>query len=93
VAEFLTSPEMPNYIRMPGIVALVRAWLMFTVVLLQVTKIWPSSIEPTSLTAKALGKLGHWVGDMEMGQVCWQVFISVCCGLVCSGLANGLERE
>lgn len=29
---------------------------------------------------------------MQMKTVCWQVFVSVCAGLVCSGLANGLDR-
>lgn len=30
---------------------------------------------------------------MEMETVCWQVFLSVCAGLVSSGLADGLDQR
>lgn len=40
---------------------------------------------------KATSRLGNWAGEMEMNDICWQVFVSVCIGLLCSGIANGLD--
>lgn len=40
---------------------------------------------------KAANRLGNWADEMEMNDICWQVFVSVCVGLLCSGIANGLD--
>ena len=62
--------------------------MLFTILTLQVADLWPA--EPKG--GRLLTRIGEWVGKMEMSQVCWQVFLSVCAGLVCSGLASGLDR-
>ncbi|ORY35703.1 hypothetical protein BCR39DRAFT_28811 [Naematelia encephala] len=94
LAQILTSPQMPKYLRLPGLICLIRAWALFTVLTLQVANLWPvappSFLGPT--LGKAVGWFGQWAGSMEMEKACWQVFLSVCAGLVCSGLANGLDR-
>lgn len=92
----LTSPEAPKYLRIPGIAALLRAWLLFSVLILQVANMWPTAdngewLEQTTW-GKVIGRFGQWAGGMAMEQACWQVFLSVCTGLVCGGLANGLDR-
>ncbi|KAK6910727.1 hypothetical protein I203_104759 [Kwoniella mangroviensis CBS 8507] len=92
ISRTLTHPSTPMYIRLPGIFALTRAWIIFTVVLLQVANLWPQLNDNRSF-GRPLIRIGNWVGNMEMTKVCWQVFISVCTGLACGGLANGLDRS
>ncbi|GMK53709.1 hypothetical protein CspeluHIS016_0102950 [Cutaneotrichosporon spelunceum] len=41
VRTTLTSPKSPAWLRVPGILALVHAWTLFTVVLLQTARVWP----------------------------------------------------
>ncbi|OWZ51089.1 hypothetical protein C368_06248 [Cryptococcus neoformans 125.91] len=93
VSDFLTSPDAPRYIRLPGIVCLLRAWILFTVLLFQVIGLWPEFQHDgtTAMWRKATSRLGNWAGEMEMNDICWQVFVSVCVGLLCSGIANGLD--
>jgi hypothetical protein len=94
VVRTLTSPEMPRYLRLPGLVCLGRAWALLTILTLQVANLWP--VHPPKLLGDRMGHVlltfGNWAGEMEMEKACWQVFLSVCAGLVCSGLANGLDR-
>jgi hypothetical protein len=96
VAQVLVSPETPKYLRIPGLIALFRAWLLFSVLILQVADFWPTDENSNWLHGTATGKIvasfGRWAGGMEMEKACWQVFLSVCAGLVCGGLANGLDR-
>jgi hypothetical protein len=96
VANVLTSPDTPRFLRLPGLICLFRAWLLFTILLLQVSNLWPVDPESAFFNGNRLGRVvvsfGEWAGGMEMQKACWQVFLSVCCGLVCSGLANGLDR-
>ncbi|ODN84548.1 hypothetical protein L202_00478 [Cryptococcus amylolentus CBS 6039] len=89
----LTHPDTPLYIRVPGVIALLRSWFLFTIVLLQVGGYWPNVEQPgkTAIWRSAVGGVGRWAGNMEMEVVCWQVFVGVCIGLVCSGIANGLD--
>ncbi|WVR07545.1 hypothetical protein IAU60_004587 [Kwoniella sp. DSM 27419] len=87
MSSTLTHPSTPQYLRLPGILALTRAWLLFTVLLLQVANLWPGFEFPG-----LLGRLGRWAGNMEMEKVCWEVFIGVCAGLACGGIASGLDR-
>ncbi|KIR43619.1 hypothetical protein I307_05861 [Cryptococcus deuterogattii 99/473] len=93
VSNFFTSPDAPRYIRLPGIVCLLRAWILFTVVLIQVLGLWPELQHDgtTAMWRKAANRLGNWADEMEMNDICWQVFVSVCVGLLCSGIANGLD--
>ena len=92
----LVSHETPKYVRLPGIIALVRAWVLFSVVILQVADLWPTIPRSPWLSTTRYGRVfqrvGGWAGDMEMETACWQVFMSVCAGLICGGLANGLDR-
>jgi hypothetical protein len=94
VSRALVSPSTPRYVRLPGLVALVRAWLCFSVLTLQVANLWP--VDSPFLLSTAFGRVvnrfGQWAGGMQMDKVCWQVFLSVCLGLICSGFANGLDR-
>lgn len=96
VANVLTSPETPRFLRLPGLICLIRAWLLFTILLLQVSNLWPVDPDSAFFNGNRLGRVvvsfGEWAGGMEMQKACWQVFLSVCCGLICSGLANGLDR-
>ncbi|WVF72869.1 hypothetical protein IAT40_007687 [Kwoniella sp. CBS 6097] len=89
ISSTLTHPSTPQYLRLPGIFVLTRAWLLFTVLLLQVARVWPE-LNPSA--SGIFGRIGHWAGDMTMEKVCWQVFMGVCAGLACGGLANGLDR-
>ncbi|WWC71506.1 uncharacterized protein I206_105464 [Kwoniella pini CBS 10737] len=91
-SQALTHPTTPKYIRLPGVFALTRAWIMFTVVLLQVANIWPK-IDSNRTFARPINRIGNWVGEMEMEKVCWQIFVSVCTGLACGALSNGLDRS
>jgi hypothetical protein len=96
VTKFLINPDTPKYLRLPGLFCLVRAWLLFSVVILQVANLWPTDEGSpwlhNTLHGRLFNRCGQWAGGMEMGKACWQVFLSVCAGLVCGGLANGLDR-
>lgn len=92
VSRLLTSPDMPRYLRIPGLLALTRAWVLFSILTLQVANVWPNGLSQDKLHGRIINEIGRWVGDMQMEKVCWQVFLSVCTGLICSGLANGLDR-
>ena len=85
---------MPNYIRLPGIISLCRACLLFSILTLQVANLWPvnSSRLVPGIVGRLIDRVGGWAGDAEMGKVCWQVFLSVWVAMVCSAFANGLER-
>ena len=95
IQSLLTSPSTPRYLRLPGLIFLARAWILFTILTLQVAKCWPvdTPFLLTSYTGQLIGGIGRWAGSMQMEKACWQVFLSVCAGLVCSGLANGLDRQ
>ncbi|WVQ82779.1 hypothetical protein IAT38_004911 [Cryptococcus sp. DSM 104549] len=97
LALILTDPSTPQYLRLPGLAALLRAWVLFTVLLLQVANLWPDKVPADGAGAGGgvwrgvvLG-VGKWAGEMEMERVCWQVLLSVCVGLICGGLATGLD--
>jgi hypothetical protein len=93
--RLLTSPETPRLLRLPGIISLGRALVLFTILLLQVAKLWPTTF-PRLLQGPVehvVTRLGDWAGGMQMETVCWQVFLSVCAGLACSGLADGLDQR
>ena len=82
-------------IRLPGIICLCRAIILFTVLILQVANLWPVNF-PWILRGpieRSVRLFGDWAGGMEMETVCWQVFLSVCAGLVSSGLADGLDQR
>ena len=87
MARALTSPHALTLLRAPGVLLLVRSWTLLTVVTLQVAGLYP-------VTSNWYGveRLGDWAAQMEMATVCWQVFLSVCIGLVFGGLGNGLDR-
>lgn len=100
------SPNTPRWLRVPGLLGLVRAWVLFSVVTLQTGEMWPLDatayldkatqgwyLQPTAhLLGTAIDHLGVWADNKEMGAVCWNTFLSVCAGLVCGALANGLDR-
>lgn len=44
VSRALTSPKTPSYLRIPGLLALSRAWLLFSVITLQVANLWPQNL-------------------------------------------------
>jgi hypothetical protein len=94
VSGALVSPSAPNYLRLPGLFLLTRAWILFTILTIQVARLWPidSPFLLNSILGRAINSFGKWAGNMQMETVCWQVFLSVCAGLVCSALANGLDR-
>ncbi|WVN85409.1 uncharacterized protein L203_100555 [Cryptococcus depauperatus CBS 7841] len=93
VSRLLTHPETPQVIRIPGVFVLLRAWLLFSILLLQVMGLWPENDWSSGglVWRKLVEQIGSSVREMNMETVCWQVFLSVCGGLVCSGIANGLD--
>ncbi|KAL7422567.1 hypothetical protein Q5752_003215 [Cryptotrichosporon argae] len=94
VSIALTSSSTPRFFRLPGLAFLVRAWTLLSALTLQVAGLWPADDArlERSLTGRAVARIGHWAGEMEMQSACWTVFVSVCVGLVCGALANGLDR-
>lgn len=44
LARWLTSPTMPVRLRIPGLLGLMHAWLLFTVVTLQTARVWPLQV-------------------------------------------------
>ena len=94
VSAVITSPQAPQYLRIPGIICLARAWLLFSVLTLQTACIWPGpeTLE-SSWFAAVLGPASRWAGGMPMKDVCWQVFLSVCTVVMSKLLANGLDRR
>ena len=94
VSFALISPTTAKVLRVPGLICLTRAWILFTILTLQVAKLWP--VDSPLLESLPLGssllRLGQWAGGMEMEQACWQIFLSVCAGLLCADFANGLDR-
>lgn len=114
IRRALTSPAAPTWLRLQGILALVHAWVLFTVVLLQTARLWPlhagrqvALLElkyglgqnlwswPLSATltylAGVMDRLGAWGAGMQMADVCWTVFVSVCFGLTMGALSTGLD--
>lgn len=85
---------MPIYLRLPGVFFLCRAWLLFSILTLQVANLWPvnSPQLQQNVIGKSIVRIGEWAGDAEMGKVCWQVFLSVWVAMLCGAFANGLER-
>lgn len=109
VGRWLVSPDAPRWIRIPGIIVLLRAWALFGILTMQVAGVWPEDVAARSAplaaslpalvapaleyTARVIDRLGAWVDGKEMANVCWGIFLSVCSGLVCGALANGLDRR
>lgn len=42
--------------------------------------------------ARRVDQIGAWAGSKDMADVCWNVFLCVCSGLIFGALGNGLER-
>lgn len=105
LAAALVSPTTHRNLRVPGLLALVYGWVLFSVVTLQAGELWPVDAAKTMAEANwgylsplahplgtVIDTLGAWGGDKEMGSVCWTTFLCVCAGLVSGALANGLDR-
>ncbi len=72
-------------LRIPSLYLLFKAVALFTVVLLQVSNLYPSA------DFWGIKALGEWVEDMETADICWTTFCAVCLSLVIGSLTRGLE--
>lgn len=69
-------------LNLPAIYLLLKALLLLTCILLQVSDAFPSG--------SWAAPLGAWAAGQEMSRVCWSVYAAVCVGLCCGALTQGL---
>ncbi|KAF8517501.1 hypothetical protein BU17DRAFT_49653 [Hysterangium stoloniferum] len=79
----LSSTPVRALIRAPAIYLLWRSLLTFTVILLQVSDLFPS--------APWIAAIADWGSGKEMKEVCWGTFMAVCVALSIEALMKGLE--
>lgn len=79
----LSSTFSRTAFRIPSIYLLSKALLMWTVLLLQAAKLWPSW--------GLLQSVGDWAAHKEMEDICWFTFTSTCLALAVGALTSGLE--
>ena len=79
----LSSTLSRTAFRIPSIYLLSKALLLWTVLLLQAAKLWPSwgLLEP----------IGDWAAHKDMEDICWFTFTSTCLALAVGALTSGLE--
>ena len=71
--------------RIPSLFFLSKALLLWTVTLLQTSELFPS------WQWNWLIRLGIWVGQKEMEDICWFSFCAVCGALCVGAVTRGLE--
>lgn len=71
--------------RIPSLYFLNKALLLWTVTLLQSSELFPS------WQWNWLVRLGTWVGQREMEDICWFSFCAVCGALCVGAITRGLE--
>lgn len=79
----LSSTFSRTAFRIPSIYFLSKALLLWTVLLLQAAKLWPSWSPSASV--------GDWAAHKEMEGICWFTFTSTCLALAVGALTSGLE--
>jgi hypothetical protein len=90
-STLLGTTSASSALRLPGILALVQAWALLTVVLLQVSGWWPVSEWMNGV--RIVNHLGEWADRMTMADVCWNIFMSVCLSIIGNNVARGLEQR
>ncbi|KAH9832854.1 uncharacterized protein C8Q71DRAFT_713682 [Rhodofomes roseus] len=79
----LSSTFPRTVFRIPSIYNLSKALLLWTVLLLQAARFWPSW--------RLLQPVGQWVAQKEMEEICWFTFTSTCLALAIGALTGGME--
>jgi hypothetical protein len=72
--------------RIPSIYLLLKALIVWIVILLQVGQLYPSNSSYSWVNS-----LGETVQRRSMDQICWSSFLSACLALFIGALTNGLE--
>lgn len=72
--------------RVPSVYLLVKALLLWTVVLLQISQLYPSDSPHAWVNA-----LGRWTQQRSLEDICWFSFLSASFALFIGSLTNGLE--
>lgn len=78
-------PSTASSLRLPGVLALCRSWVLMTGLALQALGRTPDKASPP------IAMLLKWVSQWEKRDLCWQIFVGICVGLIFSAIANGLE--
>ena len=81
----LSSTAFRLTFRIPSLFYLFRSLLLLSVVLLQVSGLYPS------WNFGVVRDLASWADSKEMSDVCWMTFCSVCLALGIAALTRGLE--
>ena len=81
----LSSTKYRTAFRIPSLFLLFKSLTLLTVVLLQVSNLYPSS------TFWGIQELGQWAESKETADICWTTFCAVCLSLVIGSLTRGLE--
>jgi hypothetical protein len=79
----LSSTFSRALIRCPSLYLLWRSLARLTVILLQASDLFPSS--------SWLSPIAEWGSLVEMKDVCWSTFVSICVALSIEALMRGLE--
>ncbi|KZP08714.1 hypothetical protein FIBSPDRAFT_760914 [Athelia psychrophila] len=79
----LSSTYCRLALRLPSLYFLSKALVLWTVILIQTSELFPAWTWTSGL--------GKWAADMEMEGVCWSSFCAVCFALCTSALTRGLE--
>lgn len=82
----LSSTTCRLFFRVPSIYFLLKALTLWTVVLMQCTGFFPSSLRWSWVQT-----INSWGASTEMQDLCWVTFGAVCFALCISALTRGLE--
>ncbi|KAI0089994.1 hypothetical protein BDY19DRAFT_941804 [Irpex rosettiformis] len=81
-----SSTRSRTIFRIPSIYLLLKALLVWTVVILQVAQFYPSNSSYSWVNS-----IGNAVKQRSMDDICWFSFLSACAALFIGALTNGLE--
>lgn len=81
----LSSTGYRLALRIPSLYYLLKSLSLLTVILLQVSNLWPS------IGFSWVQAISQWASQKEMTDVCWSTFGAVCFALVITALTRGLE--
>lgn len=79
----LSSTRHRVIMRIPTTALLLRSLLLWVVVTLQVSKLWP--------TWSILRPLGEKAASLPMEDLCWSTFVATCAAVLVAGINRGLD--
>ncbi len=80
----LSSTYSRVILRLPTMYYILKALLIWTILLLQASDYFPPSWKPCR-------QLDDWVAHKEMDEICWFTFRAICGALCVGALTKGLE--